>query len=47
MLTRQALLKLEALHQPFVVMGFSEIWSHELFAQAGFKLQSSWLLPPG
>jgi hypothetical protein len=27
------------------VMGFFEIGSHELFAQAGFKPQSSWSLP--
>jgi hypothetical protein len=27
--------------QPFFVMGFFKIESHELFAQAGFELQSS------
>jgi hypothetical protein len=32
MLTRQVLLLLEPFHQPFFVMGFSEIGSCELFA---------------
>jgi hypothetical protein len=31
-------LHLEPLLQPFFVMGFFEIGSHELFAQDGFKL---------
>jgi hypothetical protein len=31
---------------PFLVMGSSEIGSLELFAQAGFELQSSRSLPP-
>jgi hypothetical protein len=31
---------------PFLVMGFFEIGSHELFAWAGFEPQSSWSLPP-
>jgi hypothetical protein len=35
-------LHLEPLHQSnFFVIGFFEIGSHELFAQAGFKLLSS------
>jgi hypothetical protein len=39
-------LHLESLHQSFFVMGIFEIGSCELFAQAGFKLRSSWSLPP-
>jgi hypothetical protein len=40
-------LHLEALHQSFLfVMGFFEIGSGELFAQASFKPWSSWSLPP-
>jgi hypothetical protein len=44
-------LRLEPLHQPFLMMGFLEIGSSELgspklFAQAGFEPQSSWSLPP-
>jgi hypothetical protein len=39
-------LHLEPLHQLFFVMGFFEIGSLELFAQASFKLWSSWSLPP-
>jgi hypothetical protein len=36
-----------ALHQPsFLVIGFFEIGSWELFAWAGFELQFSWSLPP-
>jgi hypothetical protein len=31
---------------PFFVMGFFKIGSWELFAWAGFKLRSSWSLPP-
>jgi hypothetical protein len=38
-------LHLEPLHQPFFVLGIFKIRSHELFAQAGFKPQSSWSLP--
>jgi hypothetical protein len=34
-------LPLEPLFQPFFVKGFSEIGFQELFAWAGFKLQSS------
>jgi hypothetical protein len=33
--------ELEPLHQPFLVVGFFEIGSHELFAQAGLEPQSS------
>jgi hypothetical protein len=36
----------EPLHQPFFVMGIFEIGSHELFAQAGFELRSSWSRSP-
>jgi hypothetical protein len=32
---------LEPLHLPFFVMGFFDIGSHELFAQAGFEPQFS------
>jgi hypothetical protein len=39
-------LHLELLHQPFFVMVFFKIGSHELFAQAGFKPWLSWSLPP-
>jgi hypothetical protein len=40
-------LHLEPLHQPlFLMMGFFEIESCKLFAWDGFKLQSSWSLPP-
>jgi hypothetical protein len=39
-------LHLEPLHQLFFVQGFFKIGSHELFARAGFELQSSWSLPP-
>jgi hypothetical protein len=39
-------LHLEPLHQPFFMMGFSEIGSRELLAWAGLKLWSSWSLPP-
>jgi hypothetical protein len=28
------------------VLGFFKVWSQELFACAGFKLLSSWSLPP-
>jgi hypothetical protein len=31
---------------PFFVLGFFEIGSQELFAQAGFELRSSRSLPP-
>jgi hypothetical protein len=40
-------LYIEPLHQPFFVMGFFEIESRELFALAGFELQSFWSLPLG
>jgi hypothetical protein len=36
----------EPLHQPVFVMGFFEIGSCKLFAQAGLELWSSWSLPP-
>jgi hypothetical protein len=39
-------LHLEPLHQPYFCEGFFETGSHKLFAQAGFKPQSSWSLPP-
>jgi hypothetical protein len=39
-------LHLKLLYQPVFVMGFFKIGSHKLFAQAGFKLQSFWSLPP-
>jgi hypothetical protein len=39
-------LRLEPFHQPFVLWWiFFKIGSHELIAQAGFKLRSSWSLP--
>jgi hypothetical protein len=34
------------LQQPFFVMDFFEVGSHELFAQAGFELQSFCSLTP-
>jgi hypothetical protein len=34
-------LPLEPLHQPYFELGILEIGAHELFALAGFKLQSS------
>jgi hypothetical protein len=39
-------LYLEPLHQPFFVLGFFEIGSHELFAWAGFELRFCWSLLP-
>jgi hypothetical protein len=44
--TRQALLPLEPLHQPFLVTGIFKIVSPELIALVGFKPWSSWFLPP-
>jgi hypothetical protein len=38
MLANQVLLLFEPLYQPFFVMAFFEIGSHELFAQADFQL---------
>jgi hypothetical protein len=39
-------LHFEPLYQPFIVMGFFEIGSHELFSQVGFEPWSSWSLSP-
>jgi hypothetical protein len=39
-------LHLEPLHQPYFCERFFEIGSCKLFALAGFKLRSSWSLPP-
>jgi hypothetical protein len=39
-------LHLEPLHQPFFVMGVFKIVFLKQFAQAGFKLRSSWSLLP-
>jgi hypothetical protein len=39
-------LHLEPLHQPFFVMSFFDIGSHDLFSHAGFKPWSSWSQPP-
>jgi hypothetical protein len=39
-------LQLDPLSQSIFVMFIFEIGSHQLFAQAGFILWSSWSLPP-
>jgi hypothetical protein len=39
-------LHLEPLHHPHLCEGFFKIGSCKLFAWAGFKLWSSWSLPP-
>jgi hypothetical protein len=39
-------LHLESLYQPFIVMGFFEIGSRELFSQSGLEPRSFWSLPP-
>jgi hypothetical protein len=39
-------LHLEPFHQPFFLKGFFKMGSLEPFARVGFKLRSSWSLPP-